>query len=227
MLKPSKSAYPLIATIDCRFRMELMKSVLTERDKLISQLRLEEFNLMNELTSIRKSLKDLEENKNCEKERAEELQQKLDDLKVKLQDTSKRNQDLQARCNELSKQCQRERKLRSNFLSPSLLSPLSNIIFRLEEQRKDKRSNLKREPSITEETVTTSNQHDTDMLEMTLGMLRCSVCKDRFKSATIKKCFHLFCRECIDENIRSRLRKCPACGEKFGQDDVANIYFTN
>lgn len=65
------------------------------------------------------------------------------------------------------------------------------------------------------------------MLEMTLNMLRCSVCKDRFKSVCIKKCFHLFCKECIDENLRNRSRKCPACGEKFGQDDVATIYFTH
>lgn len=66
---------------------------------------------------------------------------------------------------------------------------------------------------------------DSTMLEMTLGMLRCSVCKDRFKSAAITRCFHLFCRECIDENLRNRSRKCPACGEKFGQDDVTNIFF--
>jgi len=68
---------------------------------------------------------------------------------------------------------------------------------------------------------------DSDMLEMTLGMLRCSVCKDRFKSVAITRCFHLFCKECIDENLRNRHRKCPACGEKFGQDDVTNIFFTH
>eukprot|EP01042_Synura_sphagnicola_P032287 gene32287-41551_t len=62
---------------------------------------------------------------------------------------------------------------------------------------------------------------DQDMLDMTLEMLRCSVCHDRFKNVTITRCFHMFCRECIDENLRNRSRKCPACGEKFGQDDVA------
>lgn len=128
------------------------------------------------------------------------------------------------------------------------------------------------------------NPEDADMLEMTLGMLRCSVCKDRFKSCAITRyvlltvlwraalasnsalrcslpvfgavhtlppllfgaaglppvphhhgplltisvqyrCFHLFCKECIDENLRNRSRKCPACGEKFGQDDVTPVYF--
>jgi E3 ubiquitin-protein ligase BRE1 len=39
------------------------------------------------------------------------------------------------------------------------------------------------------------------------------------------RCFHLFCKECIDENLRNRSRKCPACGEKFGQDDVTPVYF--
>ena len=41
--------------------------------------------------------------------------------------------------------------------------------------------------------VIIGNQEDSDMLEMTLGMLRCSVCKDRFKSVAITRCFHLFC----------------------------------
>ena len=77
------------------------------------------------------------------------------------------------------------------------------------------------------EALSSSSSGAADMLEMTLNMLRCSVCKDRFKSVCIKKCFHLFCKECIDENIRNRSRKCPACGEKFGQDDVATVYFTH
>ena len=72
-----------------------------------------------------------------------------------------------------------------------------------------------------------TRQEEQDMLDMALGMLRCSVCKDRFKSAAITRCFHLFCKECIDENLRNRHRKCPACGEKFGQDDVRNIFFTH
>jgi E3 ubiquitin-protein ligase BRE1 len=68
---------------------------------------------------------------------------------------------------------------------------------------------------------------DKDMLDMTLNMLRCYVCRDRFKNAVITRCYHLFCKECIDENLKSRLRKCPACGEKFGQDDVKMVYFTH
>lgn len=73
----------------------------------------------------------------------------------------------------------------------------------------------------------TLNDEDSQMLDMTLSMLRCSVCKDRFKHAVITRCYHMFCKECIDENLKSRHRKCPACGEKFGQDDVRVVYFTH
>lgn len=63
--------------------------------------------------------------------------------------------------------------------------------------------------------------------ELALALLRCSVCQDRFKSVAISRCFHLFCKECIDENLRNRHRKCPACGDKFGQDDVRAVFFGN
>jgi E3 ubiquitin-protein ligase BRE1 len=69
--------------------------------------------------------------------------------------------------------------------------------------------------------------HNQEMLDLTLDMLRCSICRDRFKSVAITRCFHLFCKECIDENLRNRQRKCPACGEKFGQDDVRPVFFTH
>lgn len=97
-------------------RYELMKTVLLERDRILTQFRAEEFNLVSEMNNLRKTLKDLEESRNANKDSSEELQQKLDDLKVKLQDTAKRNQDLQVRCNELSKQCQRERKQRYEII---------------------------------------------------------------------------------------------------------------
>lgn len=99
---------------------------------------------------------------------------------------------------------------------------------RMDEQREmSKLKKTKKEKASSPAGTKTMGQDEMDMLEMALGMLRCSVCKDRFKNVAIKKCFHLFCKECIDENLRNRSRKCPACGEKFGQDDVTTIYFTN
>ncbi len=56
-------------------------------------------------------------------------------------------------------------------------------------------------------------------------MMGCNVCKQRDKSCVITKCFHMFCRECIDTRIATRQRKCPGCALAFSENDVQNIYF--
>ncbi len=55
-------------------------------------------------------------------------------------------------------------------------------------------------------------------------LLRCNVCSTRQKDCIITKCWHAFCRECIDTNLRNRHRKCPACGKSFGVDDVGELW---
>jgi E3 ubiquitin-protein ligase BRE1 len=57
-------------------------------------------------------------------------------------------------------------------------------------------------------------------------VVRCSVCQDRKKSVIISKCFHMFCKECVDNNLKSRNRKCPTCKKMFGQDDVKSVWIT-
>lgn len=101
----------------------------------------------------------------------------------------------------------------------------------MEAQREQKSKVVKKEKNGSSNSNSSNSGHlnheDAAMLEMTLGMLRCSVCKDRFKEVALTRCFHLFCKECIEENLRNRHRKCPACGDKFGQDDVKSIFFTD
>ncbi|KAK6362155.1 hypothetical protein TWF730_005852 [Orbilia blumenaviensis] len=55
-------------------------------------------------------------------------------------------------------------------------------------------------------------------------MVRCGICPNaRQKSRALKTCGHLFCKECIDERISSRNRKCPSCSRAFAQADVLPI----
>jgi len=56
-------------------------------------------------------------------------------------------------------------------------------------------------------------------------MMGCNVCKQRDKACVITKCYHMFCRECIDTRIATRQRKCPGCALAFSENDVQNIYF--
>jgi len=61
-------------------------------------------------------------------------------------------------------------------------------------------------------------------LEQTKKLLRCPVCNDRKKDTVITRCFHVFCRPCIKQNLAVRHRKCPGCGKPFGEGDVHNLY---
>lgn len=55
-------------------------------------------------------------------------------------------------------------------------------------------------------------------------LLKCGTCRIRFKSVVITRCYHVFCKECIDIRIETRQRKCPTCGLGFGATDVQQIY---
>ena len=57
------------------------------------------------------------------------------------------------------------------------------------------------------------------------SMLRCSVCNDRPKGVVITRCYHMFCKECIDINLENRHRKCPGCGAAFSASDVHAVFF--
>lgn len=54
--------------------------------------------------------------------------------------------------------------------------------------------------------------------------LACPVCNHRDKKCILLRCRHMFCKQCIDENIKNRSRKCPACGVRFDTKDVADVW---
>jgi E3 ubiquitin-protein ligase BRE1 len=56
--------------------------------------------------------------------------------------------------------------------------------------------------------------------------LKCGVCSERDKNVVITKCWHMFCKHCVDRMVESRNRKCPGCGIKFTSNDVKEIYIT-
>ena len=56
-------------------------------------------------------------------------------------------------------------------------------------------------------------------------MVHCKVCKTEIKDVVITKCFHTFCKKCIDAAIESRKRRCPICRELISQNDVKKIFW--
>ena len=67
------------------------------------------------------------------------------------------------------------------------------------------------------------NPDDTE-LQLYKRMVQCNVCNKHHKDVIITKCYHMFCKSCIETNLESRQRKCPTCGLSFGYNDVKQIY---
>ncbi|KAJ5341677.1 hypothetical protein N7541_010801 [Penicillium brevicompactum] len=59
--------------------------------------------------------------------------------------------------------------------------------------------------------------------EMLRTLALCTVCRQNFKNTAIKTCGHVFCKDCVEERLTSRSRKCPNCGKSFGSNDHMHI----
>ena len=62
------------------------------------------------------------------------------------------------------------------------------------------------------------------LLTIIKSRVTCGVCNEREKKCILLRCRHMFCRECVDENVKNRSRKCPACGQRFDTKDVEDVW---
>jgi E3 ubiquitin-protein ligase BRE1 len=65
---------------------------------------------------------------------------------------------------------------------------------------------------------------ENSQLEALRQIALCTVCRNRFKNTAIRPCGHVFCRQCADERISSRSRKCPNCGRAFAVTDLISVH---
>lgn len=65
---------------------------------------------------------------------------------------------------------------------------------------------------------------ENNQLEALRSIALCSVCKSRWKDTAIRSCGHVFCKQCAEERITSRSRKCPNCARAFAATDVIPVY---
>lgn len=84
-----------------------------------------------------------------------------------------------------------------------------------------KSKNLKDCKGHTDASLSTDQNEYISVLKKRLA---CAVCNDRDKEVILLRCRHMFCKHCIDENIKNRSRKCPACGQRFDTKDVGDIW---
>jgi len=145
-------------------KFDVIHSLVKHQELLISKLRSTENSTKLDYQTEKKNK--LEEE---EKYRKEDIitDKKIVSKENQLLSIQKQNKELQGQCDELSKKIEKNRKRR------------------LELQREDKiKPPVKKEKNQVD---INDNNEDTKMLESALGMLRCSVCKDRFKSVAITR----------------------------------------
>lgn len=51
----------------------------------------------------------------------------------------------------------------------------------------------------------------------------CTVCRKNLKDTALKTCGHVFCKDCVEERLTSRSRKCPSCNKSFGTNDHMRV----
>lgn len=61
-------------------------------------------------------------------------------------------------------------------------------------------------------------------MQSLLGIAKCSSCRNNWKNTALKSCGHVFCKECVDERIASRSRKCPVCSRSFSSGEVMAVH---
>ena len=191
---------------DLENRLHTTSIALRQQEAVISQLVDTEQKCRSELQAQKASLSEAQGKVREMELMLQQADQKRAEAEHRSEAQVKRNEELFDRCKQMQGKLENERKTRMNA-------------------QREARSRASKKSS--EEGGGAASAGDEGLLAMTLDMLRCSVCHDRFKEVAITRCYHLFCRECIDTNLANRQRKCPACGERFGFDDVKTVYFTH
>jgi len=226
------SPTPFSSSFSSRQRLGAASGILKQQEQIIANFTARENSMMGELQALRVESRALQGIKRSNDQQLGEMQTALFLSAKDAEDEKLRSKTLQERCNALTESLAEERSLKyvstpsplfasRLFPSPILTSLLLHFSSRMQAEREAKPKPQK----VKVEAGSSLSSADASMLDMTLGMLRCSVCQDRFKGVCLTRCFHLFCKECVDDVIRTRNRKCPMCGDKFSDSEVRQIFF--
>merc|ERR1711991_714434 len=88
---------------------------------------------------------------------------------------------------------------------------------------------LKGENDSLNQSLKSFRQHGSNLaIEEQLRALqtaaRCKVCNDKYKDTVLLTCYHVFCRDCVNNLMALRSRKCPNCQKSFDKMDIKTIY---
>jgi Zinc finger, C3HC4 type (RING finger) len=188
--------------------------------------------------------------KNEVEARCAELEQQLHTTKLELQRTlaewSNSSSRIARKETELSNVVQRSNVLvEENEQKREEIRKLVDIVGKAEREAREAQEKLSN--FITKSSSDTTH-HDTvggssgvlssssssnftmDQLKTQVSVLKnrlaCPVCHYRDKECIILRCRHMHCKQCVDERVSNRSRKCPTCNVKFAENDVETIFLS-
>lgn len=95
---------------------------------------------------------------------------------------------------------------------------------RLKDQTEETHEKMKKKWDKISQGDNPAEQQLIDECEELRALLKCSTCRQRFRTHILTRCMHTFCKNCIDARLETRQRRCPTCSEPFGANDVKNFY---
>jgi E3 ubiquitin-protein ligase BRE1 len=188
--------------------------------------------------------------KNEVEARCAELEQQLHTTKLELQRTlaewSNSSSRIARKETELSNVVQRSNVLvEENEQKREEIRKLVDIVGKAEREAREAQEKLSN--FITKSSSDTTH-HDTvggssgglssssssnftmDQLKTQVSVLKnrlaCPVCHYRDKECIILRCRHMHCKQCVDERVSNRSRKCPTCNVKFAENEVETIFLS-
>lgn len=63
-----------------------------------------------------------------------------------------------------------------------------------------------------------------EIIQELMKKLHCSVCPNQPKEVALTRCGHMLSRQCVDQLVAQRSRKCPLCGLAFSSSDVLSVF---
>lgn len=63
-----------------------------------------------------------------------------------------------------------------------------------------------------------------EIIQELMKKLHCSVCPNQPKEVALVRCGHMLSRQCVEQLVAQRSRKCPLCGLPFSASDVLSVF---
>ncbi|KAI9746325.1 MAG: E3 ubiquitin-protein ligase bre1 [Claussenomyces sp. TS43310] len=176
--------------------------------EIITQLKEVEASNRILLTSLEKQLSDLRQANSTISAKNKSLESSASDAGFKLE-------TLRTQVNELTSMIKTKDAVCSSAKQHvrSLETDFEQLRARYDQIQKEKE---------TWKAKSLSNQSGEEEMLRTLAL--CTVCRKEFKNTVLKSCGHLFCRECVDDRLTNRMRKCPICAKSFDRTDVLTVH---